>query len=89
LSFLGLGVQPPQSSWGSMLADAASVINREWTLMIAPGLCIISITLAYNILGDGLRDSIGRETRSGDADEPPQTDRLAVAEMEEASEERE
>jgi ABC-type dipeptide/oligopeptide/nickel transport system permease subunit len=62
LSFLGLGVQPPQSSWGSMLAEAATVINREWTLMLAPGICIILITLAFNILGDGLRDSIGRET---------------------------
>ena len=67
LSFLGLGVQPPQASWGSMLADAASVINREWKLMLAPGICIILITLAFNILGDGLRDSIGRETRRGDA----------------------
>ena len=67
LSFLGLGVQPPRASWGSMLAEAAAVINREWTLMLAPGLCIIVITLAFNILGDGLRDSIGRETRRGDA----------------------
>lgn len=63
LSFLGLGVQPPNASWGSMLSEAASVINREWTLMLAPGICIILITLAFNILGDGLRDSIGRETR--------------------------
>ena len=68
LSFLGLGVQPPQSSWGAMLAEAAGVINREWTLMLAPGICIIVITLAFNILGDGLRDSIGREERRGDAD---------------------
>lgn len=65
LSFLGLGVQPPRSSWGSMLAESAAVINREWTLMLAPGICIIVITLAFNILGDGLRDSIGRETRRG------------------------
>jgi peptide/nickel transport system permease protein len=65
LSFLGLGVQPPQASWGSMLAEAAAAINREWTLMLAPGICIILITLAFNILGDGLRDSIGRETRTG------------------------
>lgn len=66
LSFLGLGVQPPQSSWGAMLAEAAAVINREWTLMLAPGICIILISLAFNILGDGLRDSIGRETRTTD-----------------------
>lgn len=66
LSFLGLGVQPPQSSWGAMLAEAASVINREWTLMLAPGICIIVITLAFNVLGDGLRDSIGREEHRGE-----------------------
>jgi len=66
LSFLGLGVQPPQSSWGVMLAEAAAVINREWTLMLAPGICIIVITLAFNVLGDGLRDSIGREERRSD-----------------------
>jgi peptide/nickel transport system permease protein len=71
LSFLGLGVQPPQASWGSMLAEAAAIINREWTLMLAPGICIILITLAFNILGDGLRDSIGRETRSGADALPP------------------
>ena len=46
-----------------MLAEASSVINREWTLMLAPGIAIILITLAFNILGDGLRDSIGREVR--------------------------
>lgn len=63
LSFLGLGVQPPQASWGSMLAEAAAVINREWTLTLAPGICIILITLAFNMLGDGLRDSVGREIR--------------------------
>jgi len=66
LSFLGLGVQPPQSSWGAMLAEAAAVINREWTLMLPPGICIIVVTLAFNILGDGLRDSIGREERRSD-----------------------
>ena len=47
------------------MAEAAAAINREWTLMLAPGICIILITLAFNILGDGLRDSIGRETRTG------------------------
>jgi peptide/nickel transport system permease protein len=69
LSFLGLGVQVPQASWGSMLAEAAKSINREWTLMIAPGVCIVLITLAFNLLGDGLRDSLGRESRGGDDDE--------------------
>jgi peptide/nickel transport system permease protein len=69
LSFLGLGVTKPQASWGSMLSEAAAVKNQEWTLMLAPGIAIILVTIAFNVLGDGLRDSIGRETRSG-GDEP-------------------
>ena len=84
LSFLGLGVQPPRASWGSMLAEAAAVINREWTLMLAPGICIIVITLAFNILGDGLRDSIGRETRAGGGSADPTGAPVRTADEEES-----
>ena len=74
LSFLGLGVQPPQASWGSMLSDASGQINQQWWLMVPPGTCIVLITLAFNILGDGLRDSIGKEIRVAAAgDEPGST----------------
>lgn len=74
LSFLGLGVQPPQASWGSMLSDASGQINQQWWLMVPPGACIVLITLAFNILGDGLRDSIGKEIRVAAAgDEPGST----------------
>jgi peptide/nickel transport system permease protein/oligopeptide transport system permease protein len=59
LSFLGLGIQAPQASWGSLLSDGAQVINpvrSNWWLLVFPA-AVMSITLlALNFLGDGLRD---------------------------------
>jgi len=63
LSFLGLGVQPPDASWGSMLGRAFSIINQEASLIFYPGAAIAVTVLAFNVLGDGIRDSIGREVR--------------------------
>lgn len=63
LSFLGLGAQPPEASWGSMLGSAARDINRQPLLMMWPGGAIAITVLALNLLGDGLRDSFGREAR--------------------------
>lgn len=63
LSFLGLGAQPPQASWGSMLGSAARDLDRQPLLMIWPGLAIAVTVLALNVFGDGLRDSFGREVR--------------------------
>ncbi len=58
LSFLGLGIQPPSPSLGTMLAEAQQSISRApWTAVI-PGLCIVFITLAFNLFGDGLRDAL-------------------------------
>lgn len=65
LSFLGLGVQPPESSWGSMLGRAFREIYREPILVVFPGLAITLAVLAFNLFGDGLRDSLGREARKG------------------------
>jgi peptide/nickel transport system permease protein len=65
LSFLGLGAQPPQASWGSMLGSAARDLNRQPWLMIWPGLAIAVTVLAFNVFGDGLRDSFGRKERKG------------------------
>ncbi|MFS3127025.1 ABC transporter permease [Nocardioides sp. Bht2] len=65
LSFLGLGAQPPEASWGSMLASASRDLDRQPLLMIWPGLAIAVTVLALNVLGDGLRDSFGREVRRG------------------------
>jgi peptide/nickel transport system permease protein len=58
LSFLGLGIQPPDPSLGTMLSEAQRYIARApWTAVI-PGLAIIMITLAFNLFGDGLRDAL-------------------------------
>jgi ABC-type dipeptide/oligopeptide/nickel transport system permease subunit len=65
LSFVGLGVQPPQSSWGSMLASSFRFMANQPTLILWPGLCIIATVLALNLLGDGIRDALGREVRRG------------------------
>lgn len=64
LSFLGLGVQPPQASWGSILGRAVPFMGSQPVAVIASGLAISFLVLALNLLGDGLRDSIGREKRS-------------------------
>lgn len=58
LSFLGLGVQPPTPSWGSMLADARPYIEAYPHMPLAPGLMIFLTVLAFNLLGDGLRDAL-------------------------------
>jgi ABC-type dipeptide/oligopeptide/nickel transport system permease subunit len=56
LSFLGLGVQPPQPSWGEMLSDGQSLIFSQWWLTLFPGLAIFITVLSVNLFGDGLRD---------------------------------
>ena len=61
LSFLGLGVQPPAASWGVMLSEAyQSVLTDPWGLIV-PGAAITLSVLSFNLVGDGLRDSLGRE----------------------------
>ena len=57
MSFVGLGVQPPQPSWGTMLADARGyVLSGEWWLQVFPGLAISLTVIGFNLVGDGLRD---------------------------------
>ncbi|MET0448087.1 MAG: ABC transporter permease, partial [Aeromicrobium sp.] len=58
LSFLGLGVQPPDSSWGTMLNDAFRNINQSPWFMFAPAMMIALTILAFSTLGDGLRDAL-------------------------------
>lgn len=63
LSFLGLGVQPPQASWGSLLSDGAQTLNPiriHWWLLIFPALAMSSTLLALNFLGDALRDALAK-----------------------------
>ncbi len=57
ISFVGLGVQPPRPSWGNMLAEARNyLLSGEWWLSVYPGLAIAISVIAFNLLGDGLRD---------------------------------
>jgi ABC-type dipeptide/oligopeptide/nickel transport system permease subunit len=58
LSYLGLGVPPDQASWGSILNDASGLYDVAWWLMVFPGAFLILTTLAFNLLGDGLRDAL-------------------------------
>jgi len=58
LSFLGLGQQPPAPSWGSMLNTAKNFLSQAPWMALWPGLAIFSVVLAFNLLGDGLRDAL-------------------------------
>jgi len=58
LSYLGLGVPPDTASWGGLLNQAAQYYDVAWWLMLFPGLFLVMTTLAFNLLGDGLRDSL-------------------------------
>jgi len=58
LSFLGIGVQPPTPSWGNILTLGKDNIEIAWWLSVFPGLAILFTVLGYNLLGEGIRDSI-------------------------------
>ena len=57
LSFLGLGVQPPAASWGSMIADGRQFMLDAWWVSTLPGLAILALVLAINIASQGMRDA--------------------------------
>jgi len=77
LSFLGLGLQPPTASWGSMLKDAqAQVFTAPW-LAVFPGLMVFVTVLAINMVGDGLRDAL--DPAASNAGRPGRARRLALA----------
>jgi peptide/nickel transport system permease protein len=58
LSFLGLGVQPPNPSWGNILTSGKDNIEVAWWLSVFPGLAILVTVLSYNLVGEGLRDAL-------------------------------
>jgi len=64
LSFLGIGVQPPTPSWGNILTEGKDNISIAWWLSLYPGLAILITVLGYNLLGEGLRDSLDPRLRS-------------------------
>jgi peptide/nickel transport system permease protein len=57
LSFLGLGINPDQASWGTLLAQAPTYFQTDVWILLFPGLAILFTTIAFNLLGDGLRDA--------------------------------
>ncbi|MGO1298243.1 MAG: ABC transporter permease [Vibrio sp.] len=58
LGFLGMGIQPPAAEWGSMVASGSRVIFDQWWVAAVPGVAILFASLAFNLLGDGLRDKM-------------------------------
>ncbi|WP_207481086.1 ABC transporter permease subunit [Arenibaculum pallidiluteum] len=58
LGFLGLGAQPPTPEWGTMLASAREFVTRAWWVVTFPGIAILVTVLAFNLMGDGLRDAL-------------------------------
>ncbi|MDP2699675.1 ABC transporter permease subunit [Thalassospira sp.] len=58
LGFLGLGAQPPLPEWGTMLSEAREFVGSAWWVITFPGLCILTTVLAFNLMGDGLRDAL-------------------------------
>ena len=68
LSFLALGIQPPTASWGNILAEATNFYQTSWWYVVFPALALLITTLAFNLLGDGIRDAMD-----------PRTERLLAA----------
>jgi peptide/nickel transport system permease protein len=64
LSFIGLGTQPPEPSWGRMLADGRGFIQDAWWMAVFPGLAIFAVVFSFNVLGDALRDALDPRQRS-------------------------
>ena len=62
LSFLGVGVKPPTASWGQMIAAATPTFTTAWWYMVFPGAALLLTVLAFNLLGDGLRDALNPRT---------------------------
>ncbi len=65
LSFIGLGIQPPEPEWGAMLSSARSVIRQAWFVPTFPGVMIMITILSLNLLGDGLRDAFDPRLKRG------------------------
>ncbi len=64
LSFLGLGIQPPYPSWGSIMSEGQNYVARAWWMTVFPGLCLFGVVLCVNLLGDWLRDRVDPKAQS-------------------------
>ncbi|MDQ1487259.1 MAG: peptide/nickel transport system permease protein, partial [Actinomycetota bacterium] len=63
LSFFGVSVRPPRATWGGMISDAISFYQTDPEFLIPPGMAIFITVLAFNLLGDGLRDALDPRSR--------------------------
>ena len=63
LGFLGMGAQPPAAEWGTMISASRAYIVAQWWVPAVPGLAIVVASLAFNLLGDGLRDVLDPKQR--------------------------
>jgi peptide/nickel transport system permease protein len=63
LSFIGIGVAPPEAAWGSMVSEAYKHLGTNPILSFAPGICIVLVVLSFNMIGDGLRDTLDPRLR--------------------------
>jgi len=64
LSFLGLGIQPPAASWGSIMSVGRQYLERAWWIVAFPGVCLFLLVFSVNVLGDWLRDEIDPRSRA-------------------------
>jgi peptide/nickel transport system permease protein len=62
LSYLGVGINPPQASWGQMIAEATPIFSTAWWYFLFPGAALVLTVLAFNLLGDGVRDALDPRT---------------------------
>jgi ABC-type dipeptide/oligopeptide/nickel transport system permease subunit len=62
LSYLGVGISPPQASWGEMIAEATPIFNTAWWFFAFPGAALLLTVLAFNLVGDGVRDALDPRT---------------------------
>ncbi len=64
LSFLGLGIQPPYPSWGSIMSEGQNYVASAWWMTVFPGICLFGVVLCVNLLGDWLRDRVDPRAQS-------------------------
>jgi peptide/nickel transport system permease protein len=63
LSFLGAGIPPPTPTWGNMVAEGLSFVERAWWISICPGVAMMVVVLAFNVVGDWIRDALDPRLR--------------------------
>jgi peptide/nickel transport system permease protein len=63
LSFLGAGIPPPTPTWGSMIAEGLTFLERAWWISVCPGVAMMVVVLSFNLVGDWIRDALDPRLR--------------------------